>query len=244
MCIWGNHSATQYPDAWNGTVDKDGKTVKATEAVNNDEWLKSEFITTVQVYLKIPIRNNIFKLSNSRFQTLNFAESSIYSTLSYKVQSDRRILKNRFLVFYRYFWKNENSPFQCVAETFSQTPIFILSVFQNHTRHFDMIFEFCYRNDLTPNYPENRPTFTFCFKRHSLIAFIFIFFLRNEVRLFWLLENSLRLCRRLRLSETIWEIGLMAQMVAGCLWRLTRPETNIMSQRVLFIPSQSPVKVS
>ena len=81
MCIWGNHSATQYPDAWNGTVDKDGKTVKATEAVNNDEWLKSEFITTVQVYLKIPIRKNIFKLSNSRFQTLNFAESSIYSFL-------------------------------------------------------------------------------------------------------------------------------------------------------------------
>jgi len=48
VCIWGNHSATQYPDAWNGTVEKDGKTIKATEAVNNDEWLKSEFITTVQ----------------------------------------------------------------------------------------------------------------------------------------------------------------------------------------------------
>ena len=74
--------------------------------------------------------------------------------------------------------------------------------------------------------------------------FILINFLRNEVRLFWLLENSLRLCQRLRLSETIWEIGLMARMVAGCLWRLTRPETNIMSQRVLFIPSQSPVRVS
>jgi len=48
VCIWGNHSATQYPDAWNGTVTKDGKTIKATEAVNNDEWLKSDFITTVQ----------------------------------------------------------------------------------------------------------------------------------------------------------------------------------------------------
>jgi len=48
VCIWGNHSATQYPDAWNGTVNKDGKTIKATEAVNNDEWLKSDFITTVQ----------------------------------------------------------------------------------------------------------------------------------------------------------------------------------------------------
>merc|ERR1711915_648486 len=29
VCIWGNHSATQYPDAWNGTVNKDGKTIKA-----------------------------------------------------------------------------------------------------------------------------------------------------------------------------------------------------------------------
>jgi len=48
VCIWGNHSATQYPDAWNGTVNKDGKAIKATEAVNNDEWLKSDFITTVQ----------------------------------------------------------------------------------------------------------------------------------------------------------------------------------------------------
>jgi len=48
VCIWGNHSATQYPDAWNGEVEKDGKTVTAVAAVNNDEWLKSEFIETVQ----------------------------------------------------------------------------------------------------------------------------------------------------------------------------------------------------
>jgi len=48
VCIWGNHSATQYPDAWNGQVDKDGKICSAVEAVNNDEWLKSEFIETVQ----------------------------------------------------------------------------------------------------------------------------------------------------------------------------------------------------
>jgi len=48
VCIWGNHSATQYPDAWNGEVEKDGKTISAVEAVNNDEWMKSEFIETVQ----------------------------------------------------------------------------------------------------------------------------------------------------------------------------------------------------
>jgi len=48
VCIWGNHSATQYPDAWNGTVEKDGKSITAVQGVNNDEWLKTEFIETVQ----------------------------------------------------------------------------------------------------------------------------------------------------------------------------------------------------
>lgn len=48
VCIWGNHSATQYPDAWNGAVEKDGKSITAVEGVNNDEWLKTEFIETVQ----------------------------------------------------------------------------------------------------------------------------------------------------------------------------------------------------
>lgn len=48
VTIWGNHSATQYPDAWQATVTKDGKTVSATDAVNDDAWLKGDFITTVQ----------------------------------------------------------------------------------------------------------------------------------------------------------------------------------------------------
>ena len=96
MCIWGNHSATQYPDAWNGTVDKDGKTVKATEAVNNDEWLKSEFITTVQVNFKIPLRNIIFKLANSWLTLLLLSSFRVIG---------KSLKKIRFLVFYRYFEK-------------------------------------------------------------------------------------------------------------------------------------------
>lgn len=48
VTIWGNHSATQYPDAWQATVEKDGKSVSASEAVNDDAWLKGDFITTVQ----------------------------------------------------------------------------------------------------------------------------------------------------------------------------------------------------
>jgi malate dehydrogenase len=43
LIIWGNHSATQYPDAANGTVD--GKPV--TDVVEK-EFLQGEFIETVQ----------------------------------------------------------------------------------------------------------------------------------------------------------------------------------------------------
>ena len=43
MTIWGNHSATQYPDLSQATVD--GKA--AAELVDQD-WARSEFITTVQ----------------------------------------------------------------------------------------------------------------------------------------------------------------------------------------------------
>ncbi|CBY21980.1 unnamed protein product [Oikopleura dioica] len=48
ITIWGNHSATQYPDAWHGKVNKDGAEVAASAACNDNAWLKSDFITTVQ----------------------------------------------------------------------------------------------------------------------------------------------------------------------------------------------------
>ncbi|MDC0256075.1 malate dehydrogenase [Bacteriovoracales bacterium] len=44
MTIWGNHSATQYPDFYNAKVD--GK--PAHEVISDEEWLKGDFITTVQ----------------------------------------------------------------------------------------------------------------------------------------------------------------------------------------------------
>jgi len=44
VVIWGNHSSTQYPDVSHGTVN--GKAV--TQVVNDQSWLQSEFITTVQ----------------------------------------------------------------------------------------------------------------------------------------------------------------------------------------------------
>lgn len=44
MAIWGNHSATQFPDFFHATVD--GK--PAPEAIQDEKWLKQEFIPIVQ----------------------------------------------------------------------------------------------------------------------------------------------------------------------------------------------------
>ncbi|MEP4079750.1 malate dehydrogenase [Haloferula sp.] len=44
LCIWGNHSATQYPDFTNAKID--GKPV--TEVITDRAWLEGEFISTVQ----------------------------------------------------------------------------------------------------------------------------------------------------------------------------------------------------
>lgn len=44
VAIWGNHSATQYPDFYNATIN--GK--KATEVITDTGWLQNTFIETVQ----------------------------------------------------------------------------------------------------------------------------------------------------------------------------------------------------
>lgn len=44
LTIWGNHSATQYPDFYNTKID--GK--PASEVISDEEWLKTDFIKTVQ----------------------------------------------------------------------------------------------------------------------------------------------------------------------------------------------------
>ena len=41
LCIWGNHSATQYPDFTNAKIN--GRPV--TEVISDIDWLKGEFIT-------------------------------------------------------------------------------------------------------------------------------------------------------------------------------------------------------
>ncbi|MGC4013784.1 MAG: malate dehydrogenase [Luteolibacter sp.] len=44
LCIWGNHSATQYPDYTNAKIN--GRAV--TDVISHVEWLKGDFIKTVQ----------------------------------------------------------------------------------------------------------------------------------------------------------------------------------------------------
>jgi len=44
LCIWGNHSATQYPDFTNAKIN--GRPV--TDVIAHIAWLKGDFITTVQ----------------------------------------------------------------------------------------------------------------------------------------------------------------------------------------------------
>ena len=44
LAIWGNHSSTQFPDAWHASIG--GR--PATEVIDDEAWLQGEFITTVQ----------------------------------------------------------------------------------------------------------------------------------------------------------------------------------------------------
>ena len=44
LCIWGNHSATQYPDFTNAKING----APATKAITDRDWLEGEFISTVQ----------------------------------------------------------------------------------------------------------------------------------------------------------------------------------------------------
>jgi malate dehydrogenase len=44
VAIWGNHSATQYPDFYNAKINGQ----PATQVITDENWLKGEFISTVQ----------------------------------------------------------------------------------------------------------------------------------------------------------------------------------------------------
>ncbi|XP_055494852.1 malate dehydrogenase 1Ab, NAD (soluble) [Leucoraja erinacea] len=48
VIIWGNHSSTQYPDVNHATAKCDGTEMSVSAAVKDDNWLKNDFIKTIQ----------------------------------------------------------------------------------------------------------------------------------------------------------------------------------------------------
>ncbi|KAB7502724.1 Malate dehydrogenase, cytoplasmic [Armadillidium nasatum] len=48
IIIWGNHSSTQFPDVSHAIATVEGKDVPVYDAVKDSDWLKGDFITTVQ----------------------------------------------------------------------------------------------------------------------------------------------------------------------------------------------------
>lgn len=48
VIIWGNHSSTQFPDVAHAKVQKNGQEIDAYTAVNDTNWLQSDFISLVQ----------------------------------------------------------------------------------------------------------------------------------------------------------------------------------------------------
>ncbi|KAF1877301.1 hypothetical protein Lal_00012072 [Lupinus albus] len=48
VIIWGNHSSTQYPDVNHATINTNTAQKPVKELVADDNWLKTEFISTVQ----------------------------------------------------------------------------------------------------------------------------------------------------------------------------------------------------
>lgn len=48
VIIWGNHSSTQFPDVHSATVNVNGKDTPVYDAVKDDNWLKNDFVSTVQ----------------------------------------------------------------------------------------------------------------------------------------------------------------------------------------------------
>ena len=44
IIIWGNHSSTQFPDVRSATVNVNGKDTSVFDAVQDDHWLKNDFV--------------------------------------------------------------------------------------------------------------------------------------------------------------------------------------------------------
>ncbi|MCA9097281.1 MAG: malate dehydrogenase [Planctomycetaceae bacterium] len=98
MAIWGNHSATQFPDFYNAKIN--GK--KATEVITDENWLKNDFIATVQqrgaAVIKARGASSAASAANAALDTLkaisrptpagNFFSACVCSDGSYGIDQD------------------------------------------------------------------------------------------------------------------------------------------------------------
>lgn len=81
MIIWGNHSATQYPDFYNAKIN--GKPV--IETIKDVEWLKTDFIKTVQQRGAAVIKA---RGASSAASAANAALMSVYNLTHDTVQNE------------------------------------------------------------------------------------------------------------------------------------------------------------
>lgn len=72
MTIWGNHSATQYPDFYNAKIDG----TSAANVIGDEAWLQGDFISTVQQRGAAIIKA---RGSSSAASAANAAMSSLHS---------------------------------------------------------------------------------------------------------------------------------------------------------------------
>ncbi len=72
MTIWGNHSATQYPDFYNAKIN--GKS--AADVINDEKWLKETFIPAVQqrgaTIIKARGLSSAASAANAAIGTINY----------------------------------------------------------------------------------------------------------------------------------------------------------------------------
>jgi malate dehydrogenase len=98
MTIWGNHSATQYPDFYNAKIDNR----PANEVIGDEKWLKKDFIAAVQqrgaAVIKARGLSSAGSAANAIVDTVRFLTNetpqddwhsvAVYSDESYNVDKD------------------------------------------------------------------------------------------------------------------------------------------------------------
>src|SRR5580765_5455377 len=75
MTIWGNHSATQYPDFYNAKIDNH----PANEVIGDEKWLKEDFIATVQQRGAAIIKARGFSSAGSAANAIVYSVRSLTS---------------------------------------------------------------------------------------------------------------------------------------------------------------------